>query len=55
LRALKILEESDAIICEDTRKTGLMLNHFQIKKKLISYHGYSDEKKEDMIIESLKK
>lgn len=55
LRALKILEESDAVICEDTRKTGLMLNHFQIKKKLISYHGYSDEKKEDMIIESLKK
>ena len=55
LRALKVLEESDAVICEDTRKTGLLLSHFQLKKKLISYHGYSDEKKEDAIIESLKK
>jgi 16S rRNA (cytidine1402-2'-O)-methyltransferase len=38
LRALRILKEADVIACEDTRQTMKLLSHFDIKKKLVSYH-----------------
>lgn len=37
LRALEILKEVDLVISEDTRKTGLLLNHFEIKKPQLSF------------------
>jgi 16S rRNA (cytidine1402-2'-O)-methyltransferase len=41
-RALKALEASEIIACEDTRHSGHLLSHFGIKKKLISYHDFNE-------------
>lgn len=39
LRALEALKDADAIACEDTRHTLKLLNHFEIRKPLLSYHA----------------
>jgi 16S rRNA (cytidine1402-2'-O)-methyltransferase len=44
LRALRTLRESDAVACEDTRRTGRLLSHYDIKKKLISLHEHNEER-----------
>ena len=53
LRAIDVLKNSDIILCEDTRRTLKLLNHFKIKKKLISYHKFSEKKEMNKIIEHL--
>ena len=55
LRALDVLKNSDIILCEDTRRSVKLLNHFKIKKKLISYHKFNEKKKISSIIEYIKK
>src|SRR6202522_4017828 len=42
LRALRVLKESDAIACEDTRQTLKLLSHFDIQKRLVSYHEHNE-------------
>ncbi|MGA8405602.1 MAG: 16S rRNA (cytidine(1402)-2'-O)-methyltransferase [Candidatus Acidiferrales bacterium] len=42
LRALRILKECDAIACEDTRQTVKLLSHFDIQKRLVSYHEHNE-------------
>ena len=54
LRSLDILKNSDIILCEDTRRSLKLLNHFSIKKKLISYHKFNEKKELNKIIEYLK-
>jgi 16S rRNA (cytidine1402-2'-O)-methyltransferase len=54
LRALRILKEVDLIACEDTRRTGILLEHYQIQKPLISFHQHSKLQKIDFIIGKLK-
>ena len=54
LRALRILKEVDLIAAEDTRNTLKLLNHYEIKKTLISYHRHNEEIKVDNLIEKLK-
>ena len=44
LRALEVLKNTDIILCEDTRQSIKLLNHFKIKKKLISYHKFNEKK-----------
>ena len=51
LRALDVLKKTDIILCEDTRRSLKLLNHFKIKKKLISYHKFNENKKLLKIIE----
>ena len=51
LRAIEVLKKSDIILCEDTRHSLKLLNHFKIKKKLISYHKFNEKKQIPMIIE----
>ena len=50
-RAVNVLKNSDIILCEDTRHTIKLLNHFKIKKKLISYHKFNEKKQVMNIIE----
>jgi 16S rRNA (cytidine1402-2'-O)-methyltransferase len=54
LRALEVLKSVDLVAAEDTRMTLKLLNHFDIKKSLISYHKYNETVKSDEIIEKLK-
>jgi 16S rRNA (cytidine1402-2'-O)-methyltransferase len=42
LRALRILKEVDVIACEDTRQTMKLLAHFDIPKRLVSYHEHNE-------------
>ena len=53
LRALEVLENADMIAAEDTRQTLKLLNHFNIKKPLISYHKFNEQNKSDKIIDIL--
>jgi 16S rRNA (cytidine1402-2'-O)-methyltransferase len=50
-RALEVLNNSDIILCEDTRRSLKLLNHFKIKKKLVSYHKFNERKQVKNIIE----
>ena len=54
LRALKVLKEVDIVAAEDTRNTLKLLNHFEISKKLISYHRHNEDVKKDELINYLK-
>jgi len=52
LRALRILKECDAIACEDTRQTVKLLTHFDMQKRLVSYHEHNEiTRAAEMIIE----
>ena len=53
LRAIKCLKETDIIAAEDTRHTLKLLNHLEIKKKLISYHRHNEETKSSILINYL--
>ena len=52
-RAIDILNGVDAILCEDTRTSGVLLNHYQIKKPLISYHEFNKLDQENRILNLL--
>ena len=53
LRSLEVLKKSDIILCEDTRRSLKLLNHYKIKKKLVSYHKFNEKKELQKIIEYL--
>lgn len=54
LRAINILKQVEVVFCEDTRVTLLLLNHLEIKKKLISSHKYNEAMNDDKLLEYLK-
>ena len=54
LRALEVLQNVDIIAAEDTRQSLKLLNHFNIKKTLISYHQHNEQGKSENIIEQIK-
>ncbi len=49
LRVLRVMKEVDVIACEDTRHTMQLLNHFEIKKPLISCRSQNEEKAAEKI------
>jgi 16S rRNA (cytidine1402-2'-O)-methyltransferase len=53
LRSLEVLKKSDIILCEDTRRSLKLLNHYKIKKKLIAYHKFNELKELQKIIKYL--
>jgi 16S rRNA (cytidine1402-2'-O)-methyltransferase len=44
LRALRNLREADLVACEDTRRTGRLLAHYEIEQDLLSYHEHNEER-----------
>ncbi len=53
LRALSVLKNSDQILCEDTRRSIKLLNHYNIKKKIVANHKFNEKKIVNTIIKLL--
>ena len=53
VRAVRTLQEVDFIAAEDTRVTLKLLNHFEIKKPMVSYHDHNIREKGEVIIAKL--
>ena len=53
IRSLDVLKMVDEVLCEDTRDSGLLLKHYDIKKKLVSCHEYNEEKMVEYVISKL--
>lgn len=53
-RAIKTLQEVDAILCEDTRVTRKLTTHFEIKTPLQSYHDFNKEEVTEQLIEDIR-
>ena len=53
IRALEILKNSELILCEDTRVSIKLLNHFNIKTQLIAFHKFNERKRTKDIINHL--
>src|SRR5467141_526406 len=53
LRALEILKDVDLVAAEDTRYSGILLKHYQIKKALISYHEHNEAMRTAQLVERL--
>lgn len=53
LRALRVLKEVDLVAAEDTRHTGILLKHYDLKKSLTSYHDFNKKKKAPLLIRHL--
>ncbi len=54
LRAIRILKEVDLILCEDTRKTSILLKHYQITNRIKSHHQFNEHKTLNQVISDLK-
>lgn len=54
LRALRILKEVDLIACEDTRTSGVLLDHFGIETPRTSYHDHNEAQKAPQLVERMK-
>src|SRR6184192_2112063 len=53
LRALEVLKNVDLIAAEDTRHSGMLLKHFEIKKPLLSYHEHNEAMRAAQLVERL--
>ncbi len=54
LRALEVLKQVDLIAAEDTRHTGILLKHYDLDKRLISYHDFNKRRTAPLLVEQLK-
>lgn len=52
-RALRVLKEADFILAEDTRRTGVLLSHYGIKKPLISFYEHNKAERVPKILEDM--
>lgn len=53
LRALEALQNCDGVICEDSRRTGILLNHYQIKKSFLVLNDFNENKQFPIILNQL--
>ena len=54
LRAIRLLREADLVLAEDTRTSGILLKHFDIKNHLMSHHKFNEHGTAAGIVERLK-
>lgn len=54
LRALNVLKKVDIIACEDTRESKKLLNHYNINKRLTSYHKFNEKQKSEEIVKNVR-
>ena len=54
LRAIRLLKEADLVLAEDTRTSGILLKHFEIKNHLMSHHKFNEHGTSAGIVERLK-
>jgi 16S rRNA (cytidine1402-2'-O)-methyltransferase len=53
LRAIRVLKEVDLILAEDTRKSGILLKHLNIEKKMFAHHQHNEHKTVELISERI--
>ena len=53
LRALEVLKEVDLILAEDTRKSGILLKHFQVSKPLHSHHKFNEHRMVESLVQQI--
>lgn len=53
-RAVEVLKQVDYVACEDTRTSSTLLNHYEIKKPLVSYHKFNEQSNLNKLINALK-
>ncbi len=53
MRAVKVLQEVDCILAEDTRTSGILMKHFDIKTRMQSHHKFNEHKTVEAIVERL--
>jgi 16S rRNA (cytidine1402-2'-O)-methyltransferase len=54
LRAIKVLGQLDILLAEDTRKTGILLQHLGLKVKMMSHHSFNEHKTLRQVVEQIK-
>ena len=52
-RAVRVLAEVDLVACEDTRRTRVLLNHYHIRTKTVSYHEHNERERAGFLGELL--
>lgn len=55
LRALRLLQEADVVVCEDTRVSKVLLDHYELKKERISLHQHTSMEKVDHVLDRVEK
>ncbi|MGG6545085.1 UNVERIFIED_CONTAM: 16S rRNA (cytidine(1402)-2'-O)-methyltransferase [Prevotella sp. 15_C9] len=53
-RAVRILKEADLVLCEDTRTSGILLKHFEIRNRLMAHHKFNEHATALGIVERMK-
>ena len=53
-RAVKVLKEVDLILAEDTRTSGILLKHFEIKNAMQSHHKFNEHKTVESVVNRIK-
>ncbi len=53
-RAIRVLKEVDLILAEDTRTSGILLKHFEIKNAMLSHHKFNEHKTVESVVNRIK-
>ena len=54
LRSINVLIDSDLVLCEDTRRSKILMSHYQINTQLKSFHKFNEHKEVDSIVGQIK-
>ena len=54
LRSINVLIDSDLVLCEDTRRSKILMSHYKINTQLKSFHKFNEHKEVDSIVDQIK-